>query len=81
MFDCRRHRKLFDSFKMDLDGSKRRYDVIIVGGGMAGLSAAENLSATSGGKVGRVLVLEAGQRLVGTASHLIVCLLALFLPE
>ena len=55
--------------------------MIIVGGGMAGLSAAENLSATSGGKVGRVLVLEAGQRLVGTASHLIVCLLALFLPE
>ena len=55
--------------------------MIIVGGGMAGLSAAENLLVTSGGKVGRVLVLEAGQRLVGTAYHLIVCLLALFLPE
>ena len=64
---------------MDLDA--RRYDVIVVGGGMAGLSAAENLLATSGGKAGRVLVLEAGQRLVGTAYHLIVCLLALFLPE
>ena len=55
--------------------------MIIVGGGMAGLSAAENLLATSGGKVGRVLVLEAGQRLVGTATNLLVCLLALFLPE
>ena len=55
--------------------------MIIVGGGMAGLSAAENLLATSGGKAGRVLVLEAGQRLVGTATNLLVCLLALFLPE
>ena len=49
---------------MDSDKSKRRrYDVIIVGGGMAGLSAAESLLATSGGRVGKLLVLEAGQRL------------------
>ena len=49
---------------MDSDKSKRRrYDVIIVGGGMAGLSAAESLLATSGGRVGKLLLLEAGQRL------------------
>ena len=47
---------------MDLDA--RRYDVIVVGGGMAGLSAAESLLETSGGRVGKLLMLEAGQRLV-----------------
>ena len=45
---------------MDLDA--RRYDVIVVGGGIAGLSAAESLLETSGGRVGKLLVLEAGQR-------------------
>ena len=49
---------------MDSNVSKRRYDVIVVGGGMAGLSAAESLLETSGGRVGKLLVLEAGQRLV-----------------
>ena len=47
---------------MDLD--VRRYDVIVVGGGIAGLSAAESLLETSGVRVGKLLVLEAGQRLV-----------------
>ena len=47
---------------MDSDASKSRYNVIVVGGGMAGLSAAENLVETSGGKVGKLLVLEAGLR-------------------
>ena len=47
---------------MDLD--VRRYNVIVVGGGIAGLSAAESLLETSGVRVGKLLVLEAGQRLV-----------------
>ena len=45
-----------------MDYDKSKYDVIVVGGGMAGLSAAENLLETSGGRVGKLLVLEAGER-------------------
>ena len=63
---------------MDFDESKRRYDVIVVGGGMAGLSAAENLLETSGGKVGKLLLLEAGQRLTMKLAHL---LSLLYLPK
>ena len=47
-----------------MDSDVRRYDVIVVGGGMAGLSAAESLLETPGGRVGKLLMLEAGQRLV-----------------
>ena len=56
--------------------------MIIVGGGMAGLSAAESLLATSGGRVGKLLLLEAGQRLAinsgGTPFH---CLVPPYLQE
>ena len=45
--------------------------MIVVGGGMAGLSAAENLLATSGGRVGKPLLLEAGQRLTMNLTHLL----------
>ena len=52
-----------------------RYDVIVVGGGMAGLSAAESLLATSGGRGGKLLLLEAAQRLaINSGDTLFHCL-------